>query len=101
MPYITRHGKKRIKQRLGKKVPLDVAEKALKFGLKHEDATGSLKRYFDALYLAHGTANNTRIYKHKVFIFNGDTLITVLELPHCYIKYVDKLLKKKESEGSK
>lgn len=100
MLYITRHGKERIKKRLGKKIPLDIAQKALNYGIKHSDASGSLAKYFDYLFFSHnGTGNNVRIYNEKVFIFNQDTLITVTDLPHCYQKSVSKLLRQKSERG--
>ena len=98
MPYITKHGRERIKEKLGKKIPVKIAEKALQHGLKHSDtkAGGSLSKYFDYLYLSHnGAGNNVRIYNEKVFIFSNEVLITVFDLPHSYKEQVRKIIKRK------
>lgn len=96
---VTHHGQERTKDRIGvsKKIADRVAEKALEQGIKHGDVKmGNLKRYLDGLYLSHRSANNMRIYNHKVFVFNNETLITILNLPNNLCKVVDKMNNKKK-----
>lgn len=94
--YITKHGKKRVHDRIGKKIPAnDIATQALQKGLKHSEVSGNLRKYMDRLYFYRGTANNCRIFHEKVFIFQGETLITVIDLPGSLKKVANKLLKNK------
>lgn len=96
MADLTRHGKKRMKQRLGlgksPKTLLLIADKALSKGITHKQTTGKLRRYLDSMYLSYHTGNNMRIWSNRVFIFRDMTLITVIPLPsklaQNYKKYV-------------
>lgn len=90
---VTKHGKDRIKERIGlsKNLAKQNAEKAFLLGIKHSDTKGSLNRYFTALYFKYQTANNIRIYNRKVYIFQNKKLITVFDLPKKFFKYVDKI----------
>ncbi len=97
---VTRHGEKRIRKRLGvnKKSANKTAEKAMAFGVAHAEATGKLSRYLDSVYLPYRTANNMRVYNRAVYLFHGDTLITVLALPKRYHDLADKLQRTKVAE---
>lgn len=68
-----------------------MAEVAFMDGIQHTGTTGRLRRYFDALYLEHRTANNIRIYGHHVYLFAGRTLITVMHLPNEFKKLVARI----------
>lgn len=50
---VTQHGKKRLKERAGlnKKAAEKNADKAFQEGIKHSEVSGSLRKYFDGLYL--------------------------------------------------
>lgn len=95
--YITNHARERAKDRLGvsKKTTDKIAEKALSFGLSHNETNGRLKKYIDGLYFAHPNTNNFRIYNRKVYIFKDTTLITILNLPNNLIKIADAQQEKK------
>jgi len=95
-PIVTKHAKEKIKERAGlsKKISEKVAKKALNHGIKHSEISGRLKKYLDKLYLQHENANGMRIYNNKVFLFHGSVLITVINLPHQFIKQVVKLQQK-------
>jgi hypothetical protein len=88
MTHITRHARRRGKERLG--LPLRALErlvpKVLQDGRTRSDyRRGRVQRYLDGLAndpLHHGKADNIRIYGEHVFLFNADTLITVLHVPH-------------------
>lgn len=94
---VTKHGKDRCKERLGlKKYCINKkAENALKYGIRHHNTTGSLKKYMSYLYESHNRkANNIIIYNRDVFIFYGVTLITIFHVPTQYYAACDKLQKK-------
>lgn len=70
-----------------------MAQRALDFGMKHNECSGKLKRYVDSLYFANKTANNIRLFGEKAYIFHNDTLITVLQVPRNLCKFVKKVEK--------
>jgi hypothetical protein len=79
----THHGEKRVRKRIGikKKAVNAMRDAAFNKGIKHSQATGRISRYFDRLFLEHATANNIRLYANYVWIFAGETLITVFPIP--------------------
>lgn len=83
-PYVTKHAKQRIKERMGlkKKTSDRVANLALEKGLKIKETKGKLKKFLNSVFLSHGVGDNIRLYAEKVFIFQGNCLITVLQLPN-------------------
>lgn len=96
---ITNHSEKRIKERTGlsKKQSDKLALNALEHGITHREAKGNLKKYLDKLFLSHGKANNMRVYNQKVFLFDRNTLITVINLPTNLVKIANDINKKKEN----
>ena len=98
---IRKHSQKRIKERVG--IPKKAAERnaanALEKGLKREECTGRLRRYFDFLFLSHRKGGKARIYNNHVYIFTvQDSLITVIPLPNAHKDTVNKLIAKKRRE---
>jgi len=83
-PRITAHAQERAKKRVGLNAHAleRVATKALNNGVTHGETSGRLNRYLTKLYLTHEKGNNNRIYGEHIFIFQGNILITVLQLPH-------------------
>ena len=81
---VTKHGEKRIKERLGlsKKTAEKNAEKALELGLTHAETKSGLRKYLDKLYLSTGKTNNMRVYRHFVYLIRKKTLLTIIALPH-------------------
>ena len=100
MSLVTKHGEQRIKDRIGlsKKISQEICDKALKDGIAHKETTGSLCKYLDKIYLQYKRSNNTRIYHEKVFLFNNETLITVLDLPNNFKRLVEKIKLNKKNE---
>ena len=86
--YVTRHAKERIHERmgLGKNNTNRIADIALEKGLAHGETKGKLRKYLSSLFLTHGVGNNMRVYAEKVFVFQGNRLITVLPLPNDFKK---------------
>lgn len=102
MATVSAHGTQRIKDRCGikKKAAKKLVNQAFYKGISHEETAGSLNRYLTSLYFYNKTANNIRIYNEKVFIFSGQVLITVLNLPFKYKKTVDKIILQRELKQS-
>lgn len=100
MVILTKHSESRLKTRTGvnKKITKKLTAEALTIGLRHSDVTGQLKRYLDKIYLSHRTANNLRIHKQKVFLFNNEILITVLNLPQKFYSTVNKINNKRNGK---
>jgi hypothetical protein len=94
MVKVSAHGNQRIRSRCGvpKKSVDRLAAAAFKNGITHAETTGALNKYITSLYFYNKTANNIRIHSDKVFLFGGEMLITVLDLPHRYRKTTAKIL---------
>jgi hypothetical protein len=89
---LTKHARKRLKDRAmnTRSGYENMAERALAEGVPRGGLTGSLIRYQDYLFHRNEVVNNIRIYNYMVFLFAGNTLITVLPLPHKYYAAYDK-----------
>ena len=102
---ITKHAAHRIHQRMG--LPRRALEKmvslALEQGVPHCDTKGKLNKFLSSVYLCERTANNMRVFKDKVFLFNDTVLITVLSIPSSIIKHLDRYIKEdvKNERGSR
>lgn len=90
---LTFHACERAKQRLqwGKTTLQRMADKAFFAGISRQQATGKLKKYLDKLWAEHQTVNNLRIYGQHLFLFAGETLITVWQVPPDLRHISDKL----------
>lgn len=95
---VTKHAKQRMKHRCGLKEKSSdrIAKIAYEKGLRHSDLTGNLKKWVDGLYFRNRSANQIRLYSDKAYIFTGDKLITVIQIPHNLVKEVDKLRRSKQ-----
>ena len=91
MPKMTKHAKKRIKQRTG--MSADIAKRdcrrAYRHGLSHSDTIGDLRGWMDKKFLCHKSANNMRIYKNHLYIFRYDTLVTMYRIPDNLSKNIE------------
>ena len=81
MAKVTKHAKRRMHDRIGitKGIAQKHAGKILREGIKHEDTIGDLHKWMDSEFLKYHTANNMRYYAGRLYIFNGELLITVLQ----------------------
>lgn len=95
--YVTKHGKKRVRQRLGlnKKSVEKQAQKALDYGVSHREATGKLCQYMNGVFLMNYKPANMRVYNRMLYLFRDNKLITVLPLPNRYWAQADKLQQRK------
>lgn len=80
---LTFHSKKKAKQRMGipRRALRKNAEKALIYGLEREETVGRLRGYLDSVYFKMETADNMRAFNRYIYLFAGNTLITVLHMP--------------------
>lgn len=81
---VSKHARKRTKQRagLGKRAAVRNAQKAFDFGVKHSETRGHLNGYLTSIHFKNKTINNIRVYHRHVYLFAGDVLVTVLNLPN-------------------
>ena len=97
---VSRHARKRTKERMGlnKKAVECNAQKAFEYGITHKEAKGRLKKYLTKLFLTNRKINNLRVYHRYVYLFAGNTLVTVIPLPSNLVSLADKLQDMKEEE---
>lgn len=81
---LTRGGENRTLRKVGgsKKSVERIAEKALKFGINQTEVSGNLSSYLNKITLRNKRADSIKIYNRKIYIFKGETLLSVLDLPH-------------------
>lgn len=94
---VSNHGKMRMKQRCGfnKKSCERIAKKAFEEGVRHGETTGRLNKWISSLYMKNKSANNIRIYGDKAYIFCGDVLVTVIQIPSDLQKNMKSMIKRK------
>lgn len=98
MIEISKHAFKRLSERSGlsKKAAYRIAERAFTQGITHSETKGNLNKYVTSLYFNNTKANNIRLYGDKAYIFVGETLVTVLQIPSNLTKDMKKLVKKNQ-----
>lgn len=95
---VTRHARRRLKQRAGvcKRNCNKSANDAVKYGLRASDLAGELRNYVEGATIAHGrNLGDVRVFRQKIYIFEYETLITVLNLPYKFHRTVEKLRHRK------
>ena len=96
MVRVSKHASQRLKERCGlkKKSVRRMADIAFMKGMKEEDTSGQLNRFMVKLYCTNMDANNIRIYGNYIYIFCGETLVTVLHVPHRLKNHVNEQQKR-------
>lgn len=98
---ITQHATDRGRERMG--LPSGaierLAQRAWKKGLTLEETAGSLNRFLTHLYMTRMTANQMRVWNNQVWVFVGETLVTVFHLPRRFHPVAQKLLKRKKERA--
>lgn len=94
---MSKHAGKRLKERCGlNHKSLDrMAIKAFESGIKHKDTKGNLNKWISSLYFHNEKANNIRLYGDKAYIFCGDILVTVIQIPSDLRNYMKVLVKER------
>lgn len=79
-----------------------LSQEAYSDGLKRFEAKGSLKKYYDYLYLSKDKkATRISIYKNYVFIYKDNVLITMFPLIGRYQKMVQEQVDRRNKNGNK
>ena len=93
--YVTRHAKKRLHEREGTKKSA-VNRKALlvlERGHRLSDMKGRLRRWAEGKNDRADNADNPIVYGDKLYIFTGEKLITVFQIPHSIVKNIRMYIK--------
>lgn len=98
--YVTRHAKKRLHEREGTKKSAAYRKASLVFerGYRIEETKGRLRRWVDSC--CNGT-ENMRIYGDKLYIFVGETLITVYQVPNTIARNLRRYIRGKDAQKNK
>lgn len=101
---ITRHAKNRLKKRGGLRPSAQqkVADLANGQGLQSRHFSGAMRRYLDGYYLKYPRefvrGSRVRVFRNLVWVFRGRTLITVIQLPSRFTKYVARKSQEQNNE---
>lgn len=93
---ISRHAAERLKERCGlnKKACERMIQKAFDEGVRHGQTKGRLNKWVTRLYFKNQNANNIRLYGDKAYIFCGETLVTVIQIPVGLMKDFKEMIRK-------
>lgn len=70
-----------------------MAKKAFDDGIKHNQTKGRLNKWVSGLYCKNKKANNIRLYGDKAYIFCGEVLVTVIQIPVNLMRDFRKMVK--------
>lgn len=94
---ISNHAKQRMKERCGlqKKSQDRMAQKALADGITHAQTKGRLNKLITKLYFKNQNVNNMRLYGEMIYLFAGETLVTVMQIPNGLRKDLKEMVKER------
>ena len=101
---VTKHATSRMRHRFSskKKAGKKMADIALKYGACYNDVDGELAFHFRKVFRGGGhncrKANNIRAYGDRIYVFSGNILITVLDLPDKFIPQVKQITTAKKPQ---
>lgn len=83
MPNLTKHGKKRITERVGISSgdAKRNARRAYRHGIHHSETSGELCAWLNSRYFKYKTGSHMRVFRGFLYIFHNDVLITVYAIP--------------------
>lgn len=84
----TIHATKRIRKRCG--VSKRYYKLAIERGIPYTKYSGQFRRYLDLVRLKEGKFLQILVYSNKIYLFDKDILITVLDIPAKFHKYKSK-----------
>ena len=91
----SKHGQKRIRERSCKSKRQN--QLALERGMDKSEFSGSFRRYLDKLTYKESYYIKLKIYANDIFLYNTDgMLVTVLNIPSKYLKYLKNSNSKEE-----
>ena len=90
---VSKHAKDRMKERCGlnKQASDRIASIAYEKGVKHDETKGRLNKWVTGLFFKNRKANNIRLYGDKAYIFCGEVLVTVIQIPNNLMKDFKKM----------
>lgn len=93
---VSKHAEERLKERCGfnKKACKRIAQKAYDDGITHAQTKGVLNKWVTSLYFRNERANNIKLYGDKAYIFCGEVLVTVIQIPANLMKNLKAMTKK-------
>lgn len=93
---VSKHAEERLKERCGfnKKACERMAQKAFDEGIRHSQTKSRLHKWVTSVYFQNIKANNIRLYGDKAYIFCGDTLVTVLQIPLDLVRDMKSMIEK-------
>lgn len=96
MIQISRHAEKRLRERngLNKKSMQRITERAFNEGLGYKNTTGSLKKWMISLKDKRNNVDKIMVYGHQVYLFAGNILVTVFDVPGSLRKSIDQTKEK-------
>lgn len=96
MIQISRHAEKRLRERngLNKKSMQRIVDRAYIKGIRTKDTTGNLKKWLISLKDKRNGVNIVTVYGHQVYLFAGDVLVTVFDVPCSLKKNIDQTKEK-------
>lgn len=102
MVATTRHGRKRLRKRVGipEKAAIKMARRAFQRGITHSEACGPLKLFLNNLWLSQRNCNNMRIYGDNVYMFAGETLVTVITVPCDLRKIANEIIRRRTENAN-
>lgn len=104
MSSVTKHGSKRVKQRMGisKSSQDKLIAKALERGYKHNQTKGQLKKWIDKSAINKKYKGKYIVYGDKLYIFNkDDQLITLIQIPQNIMKNINKMIIKGDNKDDR
>jgi hypothetical protein len=95
---VTDHGRRRIRQRIGApgSAARDLAERALCEGLRIDETVGQLHGHLCAIQAHSDRGTSLRVFRGRVWLYRGASLITVLPLPGRLAPHVKTALERRE-----
>jgi len=96
---VTKHGNKRVRQRIKAKDVERVASIAFQDGLRQRETKGRLAKYLASLSLTYLT--DPVIYNENVFVYSKDqALVTTFPLPFRYRSSANSQQKRKDEQSN-
>lgn len=99
MQNLTRHGSKRVKQRLNisKSSQERLINNVLERGYSHNLTKGQLRKWIDKVILSKKVkASKYIIYGDKLYMLNKDNqLITLIQVPQNIMRNINKMIERK------
>lgn len=73
-----------------------MAQRAYSEGICHSQTKGNLNKWVTSLFFKNTNANNIRLYGDKAFIFCGELLVTIIQIPPNLTKDLKSLTRDKK-----